>query len=79
MEPQGQPIEEVYALMGEQFAECCRLLDQMPNGEGSLYRVNMSVNGSGKLDLYEWIAFLALHAHRHVAQMEENVQESALT
>jgi len=32
----------------------------------------MSVNGSGRLDAYQWLYFLAQHAARHIGQMQEN-------
>lgn len=31
----------------------------------------MSVNDLGKIDLYQWLYFLARHARRHVQQMQE--------
>lgn len=30
----------------------------------------MTVNGLGKLDVYEYLYFLAAHGKRHVAQLE---------
>jgi hypothetical protein len=30
----------------------------------------MSVNQSGRLDIYQWLYFLAQHARRHISQME---------
>jgi len=42
----------------------------MGNGEGSLCKVRMSVNELGKIDLYQWLYFLAQHARRHLDQME---------
>jgi hypothetical protein len=35
----------------------------------------MSVNELGRIDLYQWIYFIAQHATRHVAQMKENLAE----
>jgi hypothetical protein len=35
----------------------------------------MSVNNSGKLDTCQWLYFLAQHAKRHIAQMEEKRRE----
>jgi hypothetical protein len=46
----------------------------MPNGEGILYKTTMSVNDLGKIDVYQYIYFLAQHAKRHLAQMERNEQ-----
>ena len=47
----------------------------MPNGEGVLYQTTMSVNNLGKIDVYEYIYFLARHAQRHLEQMERNERE----
>jgi hypothetical protein len=32
----------------------------------------MTVNGLGKIDVYEYIYFLARHAQRHITQMVGN-------
>lgn len=72
MIPTGtNPISEVRILMGEQQGECLNLLNQIPDGEGSLYLVRMSVSQLGKIDMYQWLYFLALHAKRHITQIEE--------
>ncbi len=60
----------VRATMQEQQRECLEILARMGNGEGSLHKVRMSVQNLGKLDLYQWLYFLALHARRHLAQIE---------
>ncbi len=68
--------EEVHELMLEQKDECLALLDAMGKGEGSLCSVRMSVRNLGKLDMYQWLYFLAMHARRHLRQIEENVRVS---
>jgi hypothetical protein len=71
MIPTGdKPMDEVRQLMREQQAECLSLLERIPNGEGSLYLVRMSVNNLGKIDMYQWLYFVALHAKRHITQIE---------
>jgi len=60
----------VRVTMREQQRECLEILARMGNGEGSLHKVRMSVQNLGKLDLYQWLYFLALHARRHLAQIE---------
>jgi hypothetical protein len=75
MEPKGAALPEVLATMTLQEAKCADLLDNCSNGEGSLFKVNMSVNGLRRIDLYQWIYFIAQHANRHVSQMEENLAE----
>jgi hypothetical protein len=67
--------DEVRARMREQGRECLEILERLGGGEGSLHRVRMSVNQSGKLDIYQWLYFLAQHARRHIDQMKENEAE----
>ena len=72
MVPTGEvPSEQVRTRMREQAKECLEILDQLSGGEGSLYTVSMSVNKSGRLDVYQWLYFLGQHAKRHISQMEE--------
>lgn len=76
MEPTGQvSLEEVRDTIREQKDKCIAYLDSMPNGEGVLYQTTMSVNELGKIDVYEYIYFLAKHAQRHLGQMERNELE----
>jgi hypothetical protein len=37
----------------------------------------MSVNNLGKLNVYEYVYFLAQHARRHLTQMQDNAAEFA--
>ncbi|HYT87415.1 MAG TPA: DinB family protein [Gemmataceae bacterium] len=72
MEPTGVPTPaEVRERMRGQVAECLELLAQLRHGEGALCKVRMSVNGLGKIDLYQWLYFLAQHARRHLQQLQE--------
>jgi hypothetical protein len=76
MEPSGMTTSAaVRALMHRQVAECLGFLEQMKRGEGSLCRVRMTVNDLGKIDLYQWLFFLAQHARRHLQQMAAIEQE----
>lgn len=61
---------EVRATMRDQQRECLLILDQLANGEGSLHKVRMSVQELGKLDVYQWLFFLAQHARRHAIEIE---------
>lgn len=71
MEPtRARSSEEVRHLMSKQAHECVEMLDQMGQGEGALHRVRMSVQGLGKLDMYEWLYFLVQHARRHLVEMQ---------
>lgn len=72
MEPTGEvPIDEVKQKLSAQYRECLQILDSLSSGEGSLYKVRMSVQDLGKIDLYQWLYFLALHQKRHLTQIEK--------
>jgi len=58
-------------LRGQLYQLLC-LLDEIPNGEGALARTMMNVNGLGKIDVYQYIYFLCLHARRHLLKLEKN-------
>jgi hypothetical protein len=75
MIPAGKPAAEVLTLMHDQEQECLGILSGVSQGEGSLYKVRMSVNNTGRIDLYQWLCFVAQHARRHIGQMEENLAE----
>jgi hypothetical protein len=79
MEPSGRAdLEVVRNQLREQFDRCRRHLEAMPNGEGALYKTTMTVNALGKLDVYEYIYFVAKHAERHLAQLDANEYEYAV-
>lgn len=72
MNPTGEKgTGEIRQIMREQCEESLALLDKMSRGEGALNRIGLSVNNLGKLDMYQWLYFLAGHLHRHLAQLEE--------
>ncbi len=52
------------------------ILASLPPGAGTLHRIRMSVvPGNDRLDLYQYIALISLHAERHLAQLERNRRE----
>lgn len=60
----------------ESDGERCRaLLAEFPAGQGTLHRIRMSVVDE-RLDLYQFIALIALHARRHLGQLERAVDSS---
>ncbi|WP_165821960.1 DinB family protein [Hymenobacter edaphi] len=78
MEPTGsKPRAEVRQQLREQLRHCHRVLDALPNGEGVLYRTTMTVNELGKIDVYQYVYFLARHAERHLTQLARIRQEHA--
>lgn len=64
------PMDGVHKILRQQKEECLELLGRMPNGEGSLHKVTMSVAGLGKIDMYQWLYFLAQHLRYHLVLME---------
>lgn len=76
MEPKGeQSLIEIRNLIVQQYHQCLHYLELMKNGEGVLYKTTMTVNDLGKINVYEYIYFLSLHAQRHITQMENNQSE----
>ncbi|WP_159477913.1 DinB family protein [Chryseobacterium sp. 18068] len=77
MEPKGElNLNKISSLISQQYHQCLNYLDLMKNGEGLLCETTMTVNGLGKINVYEYIYFLSLHAQRHVTQMENNELEN---
>jgi hypothetical protein len=78
MEPTGVPTAaEMRARLHQQLGECLILLERMADGRGSLCHVTMTVNDLGKIDLYQWLFFLAQHARRHLQQLASIENEVA--
>lgn len=76
MEPSGEKSElEIKAMLISQLTKCLKHLENLKDGHGLLYKTTMTVNGLGKLNVYEYILFLSKHAERHLAQMRENLME----
>ena len=72
MEPTNKILlSDVKILLEQQLQECISLMDQIPNGEGVLYKTMMSVNNLGKIDVYHYIYFLVQHINRHLTQMKK--------
>jgi hypothetical protein len=77
MEPRAhpRPLPVVRQQMSEQLGQLLGCLKRLAHGEGLLYQTTMSVNELGKLNVYEYVYFLAQHARRHLTQMQENEAE----
>jgi hypothetical protein len=75
MEAKGRAISEVLNTIKLQEKQCAALLQRLKKWRGALFKVTMSVNALGRIDLYQWIYFIAQHARRHLAQMQENFVE----
>jgi len=79
MTPTGAlPVPAVREQLAADLAACRTVLAELPNGEGSLHRIRMSaVPGDDRLDLYQFLAIIAVHAERHVRQMRRNAASFA--
>ena len=76
MEPKSEKtIVEIRQQLKGQLNICLAYLEQLKNGEGILFKTTMSVNDLGKIDVYEYIYFLAQHGKRHITQMLKNETE----
>jgi hypothetical protein len=70
MDPTGRATDsEVRTRLHTQLEDCLSLLARMSRGEGALCRLHMSVNALDRIDLYQWLYFLAQHGRRHLQQM----------
>ncbi len=70
MSPRGQASSaELRERIRGQARECLALLDRIDDGEGALFRLHMSVDHLGRIDLYQWLYFLAQHARRHLQRV----------
>jgi hypothetical protein len=70
MLPTGRvTLDTVRSALARQREQALSLLDMLPTGEGSLHTIRMTILGpDARLDVYEFLAFIALHAERHAAQ-----------
>ena len=76
MEPLGQKSElQIIDELVSQLNRCLIQLEKLKNGEGLRYRTTMTVDGLGKINVYEYIYFLSKHPERHLQQMNENKKE----
>jgi hypothetical protein len=70
MRPAGNiRTDQLRSTLRDQLYRCLVVLDQLQNGEGVNYKLTMSVNNLGKLDMYQYLFFLSLHIHRHLHQL----------
>lgn len=68
MLPTGtKPAAEVRELLNGQWRQCLQLVERIENGAGGLCSFRMSVYSLGRLDMYQWLYFLAQHGRWHLA------------
>jgi hypothetical protein len=66
----GRAPAELRRLLEDQRERCLELLAAMPAGEGRLCTIRMSVHDLGRLDMYQWLYFLAQHGRYHLVLLE---------
>lgn len=70
MQPTGKVgAGELQNLFQKQRGELLSMLEDLSRGEGTLHTIRLSVNQTGKIDFYNWMWFLLLHARRHLRLM----------
>jgi hypothetical protein len=80
MEPKGdRSLREIRSGLRDQLHSCLCILDSISRGEGVLYKMTMTVNNLGKLDVYQYIYFLTLHIKRHLGQLEKRQFDNQFT
>jgi hypothetical protein len=73
LSPAGEtPRAELSARLDEQAADFRALLEELAHGEGTRHTIRMSAveGGDDRLDLYQFLEVVALHAERHLRQIE---------
>lgn len=71
MIPRGASAEEILDRFSLQRKSLADLLANLENGEGILHKTTMSVYQLGKLDVYQYMHFLLLHAKRHIEHIKK--------
>jgi hypothetical protein len=79
MRPSGSlDANSVCERLASQRDRVLTLLREFPCGEGALHRIRMSVVGPDeRLDLYQFVGVIALHAERHAEQARRNAIAAA--
>lgn len=78
MEPTGKPsLEQITDQFNDHLLRCLHHLDALDDGAGFLHTTTMTVAGLGRLNVYEYIDFLARHAERHLQQIA-NIRKEVL-
>lgn len=70
-----QPLEEVRREIREQLNKSLILLEQLDQGEGTLYKIRLPIKGMQTLDIYQCLYFLALYTRKHVGQLQRILEE----
>ena len=72
MAPCGnRSLDDLLSEIRDQANHLKATLHGMRDGRGLLCKITMNVHQLGKINLYQWIAFIVEHARRHQQQLEE--------
>ena len=67
----GLSRSDLLERLDEDRGQCLALAVALPPGAGTLHAIRMSaLPGDDRLDLYQYLALLALHAERHARQID---------
>ncbi|GFO58313.1 hypothetical protein GMST_06380 [Geomonas silvestris] len=66
---------ELRAALYSQLGHCLELLESIREGEGRLCTISMSVHRLGRLDMYQWLYFLAQHVRYHLNLLDRRRRE----
>ncbi len=81
MEPTGAvSAATVRETLRQDWSRAMDLLDTTPAGMGTLHRIRMSVVGGDddRLDLYQYLEVLRLHAVRHIEQIDRALASASV-
>jgi hypothetical protein len=83
MIPSGtKTLPEIREFLKTQHRQCREMLERIGKGEGKLCSFRMSVFSLGRLDMYQWLFFLAQHGRWHLeflARRERQQQQHCCT
>lgn len=68
-------LGELRAALHSQLGHCLELLESIAKGEGRLCTISMSVHRLGRLDMYQWLYFLAQHVRYHLNLLDRRRTE----
>ncbi|WP_169435034.1 DinB family protein [Neolewinella persica] len=76
MEPNGlADLQNVQDQLVDQLQRCLNHLQDLEDGAGLLHTTTMTVDNLGRLNVYEYIDFLARHVERHLTQIRKTLNE----
>ena len=75
-QPLGKRLpSEIRRELRNHLERCLVTLEMLPNGEGALHQTPVAFNDIGRLEVYQQLYFIVLHAQRHLHQMKKIGEE----